>query len=721
MPPRARIVWIACGITLSLVLPVVGSIVCGVGIPRTPLVHLQIHSLLETAGGLLAILIAGILVVKRHSAQDAGYFPWAASALASMGLLGLFHAAVPVGDNFVWLESVACVLGGTLFACVWLGSPQVLDRYLERLPLVALSVAGLVGIGSCLFPSAIPPMIQNGEFAFLARLLNGIGGCGFLIAGVYFIRRFHRCYDITDWLFAIQTTLFGAAGLLFELSSLWDVTWWWWHVLRAIAYASAFVVAVRSYLGVEQSLIRVNRELRDLNVNLDNAVVKRTQQLEQTNAQLNRDRFLLDTLVDKIPDAVFFKDLEGRFLKVNRAMALDAGIDDPADFVGKTDADIWQGKLPDESGEDERQIIATGVPILNKEEKPVSANGKSRWVLVTKMPLHDEHGHIIGTFGVAREITEQKRAEIRLRDSEARFRLLVEHAPDACVTLDCDQGRITDANIHAETLFRMKRDEIVKHHPVELSPPFQPGGIASEKLGREMIETALAGKRMVFDWVHRDADGNEIPCEVRLVPLPAGKRKLLQATISDISARKQAEQDLIDARDAAREATHEFRRARDAAQEANRAKNDFLANVSHEIRTPMNAIIGMTDLVLETDLDASQRDYLETVAESAESLLAIIDEVLDFSKIESGKMEIESINFDLREELAATVKSLAVRRKRNGLSSIATWMRPCQVGLAETPRGYARYWSILSATRSSSRTKVRSRFMSDWKLPRRHP
>ncbi len=166
---------------------------------------------------------------------------------------------------------------------------------------------------------------------------------------------------------------------------------------------------------------------------------------------------------------------------------------------------------------------------------------------------------------------------------------------------------------------------------------------------------------MIFDWVHRDAEGNDIPCEVRLVPLPFGDRKLLQATISDISARKQAEQELTDARDAAREANRELRRARDVAEEASRAKNDFLANVSHEIRTPMNAIIGMTELVLDTELDVNQREYLETVAESAESLMSIINQVLDFSKIESGRMELEAIEFGIRGEIATSVKSLSIR------------------------------------------------------------
>lgn len=388
---------------------------------------------------------------------------------------------------------------------------------------------------------------------------------------------------------------------------------------------------------------------------------KREQELERINQELIHDRYLLNSLVENVPDAVFFKDLDGRFVRVNRAMARDAGIDDPSFFIGKTDAEIWTGVLPAEAGDDERQIIQTGIPVLNKEEQPVSPSGKPRWVLVTKMPLHNESGDIIGTFGVAREITQRKLAEKRLQESEARFRLLVEHAPDAMVMLDIDEGRFADANAHAEELFGMPREEIIKRHPVELSPPQQPNGESSEVMGQKMIESALAGERMVFDWVHRNAAGEDIPCEVRLVPLPAGRRRLLQASIADISLRKQAEQDLTDARDAAQEANRELRRARDVAEEANRAKNDFLANISHEIRTPMNAVIGMTELVLDTELDALQRDYLKTVAESAESLMSIINQVLDFSKIEAGKLELDAVDFELREEVGKTLKSLGQR------------------------------------------------------------
>ncbi|MBC8351174.1 MAG: PAS domain-containing protein [Planctomycetes bacterium] len=138
---------------------------------------------------------------------------------------------------------------------------------------------------------------------------------------------------------------------------------------------------------------------------------RRSEELAAANQQLAREQYLLNSLVDNIPDPVFFKDREGRFIRANNAMAHDACQATPDELIGKTDAEIWAGTLPVETAKDERTILETGKPLINKEEQVMTERGPDRWVLVTKMPLRDEAGAITGIFGVARDITERKQQE----------------------------------------------------------------------------------------------------------------------------------------------------------------------------------------------------------------------------------------------------------------------------------------------------------------------
>jgi PAS domain S-box-containing protein len=140
-------------------------------------------------------------------------------------------------------------------------------------------------------------------------------------------------------------------------------------------------------------------------------------QLKLTVAQLGREQYLLNALVDNIPDPVFFKDCDGRFIRVNQAMANHAGCDDPSQLIGKTDADFWSSEFAAKTRADEQVILETGQPLINKEERTVNKDGGASTLLVTKLPLRDEQGDIVGTFGVSRDISERKRIEEELERS----------------------------------------------------------------------------------------------------------------------------------------------------------------------------------------------------------------------------------------------------------------------------------------------------------------
>ena len=134
----------------------------------------------------------------------------------------------------------------------------------------------------------------------------------------------------------------------------------------------------------------------------------------QMENALARERFLLKTLMDNLPDHIYFKDRESRFIAVNRAMAALFGLEDPSDVFGKTDADLFAPEHAQAALRDEQEILHTGQPLVNMEEKETWPDGRETWVSTTKLPLRDPNGHIIGTFGLSRDITEKKRAEGKL-------------------------------------------------------------------------------------------------------------------------------------------------------------------------------------------------------------------------------------------------------------------------------------------------------------------
>ena len=166
-------------------------------------------------------------------------------------------------------------------------------------------------------------------------------------------------------------------------------------------------VLIRKLEAKMQQLKQANRELeRDIT------------DRKRAEEALNEERHLLHTLMDNLPDVIYFKDRESHFTRINKAHAKQFGLSDPAQAVGKTDFDFFTAEHAQQAYDDEREIIRTGQPIVGQEEKETWADGHVTWVSTTKMPLRDANGNVTGTFGVSRDITERKRAEERLQEYE---------------------------------------------------------------------------------------------------------------------------------------------------------------------------------------------------------------------------------------------------------------------------------------------------------------
>ena len=365
---------------------------------------------------------------------------------------------------------------------------------------------------------------------------------------------------------------------------------------------------------------------------------------------LAHERDLLKALLDHIPDRIFFKDAESRFVRCSASMFSSLGFKSPDEVIGKTDFDYYPHDLAQSYFDEEHSIIQSGQPLINKIQQHGNAAGEEVWSSVTKVPIYSHRGQITGIIGLSRDITKLKQYEQTLRQTEEKYRNIVENSVEGFFQSTVD-GQYLASNRALARMYGYSSSEELMSAMIDIQHQ-----LYVDPDRREAFRRLMREKREVtgFESQIRRKDGSAIWISesARSVTDEDGNLKFYEGSVEDITARKLADQ--------AREA------ASQAALESARVKAQFLANMSHEFRTPLNAIIGNGSVLMAGSLTDEQRELMEPICHSAEALNHLINDILDFSKIEANKLTLESIDFDLNSAVEGTVEIMAQASRRQG-------------------------------------------------------
>jgi two-component system, sensor histidine kinase and response regulator len=394
---------------------------------------------------------------------------------------------------------------------------------------------------------------------------------------------------------------------------------------------------------------------------------------------LTEERNLLHTVVNSLPHQIYAKDEQKRFILSNTCNTESLGFTSDAQLLGKTDRELFPHDLSARFNSEEEMILKGDMPLIDSLNETFDpSTGKLISSLqMAKRPLRNAEGAITGVVGINVDRTNEKLAELELRESEARFRSIVENIGEGLVIFDMS-GTIEYVNRAAAELYRLSKEEMVGDNISHFVPPELAAGLIGKHL-----EKLKDGRALVYEIDVPRAGAEQRSLLVAVVARRTSEGRLTGAyeTFTDITERKSAETAIAErnrqlmisntrAEDQARllkQQTRELEKARHQAVEASRMKSEFVANMSHEIRTPLNGIIGMASLLVKTDLTQQQARFLSVIDSSSNSLLAIINEILDFSKIEAGKMELKEDDFSLRGELEYATETFWYKAREKGV------------------------------------------------------
>ena len=410
-------------------------------------------------------------------------------------------------------------------------------------------------------------------------------------------------------------------------------------------------LANEELVSSNEELQSTNEELKSVNEDLytvNSELEARNDQL----ARLNRDH---DNLLASTEVGTVFLDNELKIRKFSPAITrflklLPQDIGRPIDHIA------YPLAAQDELLEHLR-LVLTGETRIERELQ----TGDQEWVLQRILPFRNERGAIDGVVLTFTDISAVKLAQEEVlsltaqlavrRSEEERLHLqqVLEASLNEIYIFDCDSLRFEYASPSSLQNLGYSMEQMRRMTAFQIKPEL------TEARFRNMMEPLLSGakRQLVFRTVHQRADNSRYPVEVHLQIVHSGAERRFLAMIYDITYRLAAEEQLI--------------KAKEAAEAATRAKNQFLANMSHEVRTPLNGIMGMCQLLRLTELGDEQQEYLANLETSSQSLLVIVNDLLDLTRIEAGKVDLEQATFNPQLLLEEVLRVHRPRAERKGI------------------------------------------------------
>lgn len=370
--------------------------------------------------------------------------------------------------------------------------------------------------------------------------------------------------------------------------------------------------------------------------------------IERTYAEaaFARERDALNTLLENVPDRIYFKDRESRFIRINRALTTLLGLHSPEEAYGKTDADFYDETHAAEARADERHVMETGDPMIGKVEFETMADGRRSWSLTTKMPLRNRHGETVGTCGISREITEIKEMELALSAERNLLRSVIDNIPDAIFLKDCKGRYLMDNAAHWSSLGLKGPEEVIGRtvfdfFPNEMAEQFHADDLAIVETGKSLFnrEERSFRRSRTSRWVlttkvpWRDESGDVLGvlCLSRdVTERKEAAEQLRQAYVQLQRSREET----VRALENLQAAHSELRTVQMQLVEAEKMKSvgRLAAGVAHEVKNPL-AVVRMGVEFLQSHL-ANDETALQVIREMSDVVHRadeVIRELLDFS------------------------------------------------------------------------------------------